>query len=144
MNVIGLILGLILGTVLVCLALANLIDGIWRLTSTVWVRRRLSLAVTTGMSAAIILGLKLFAPSLDIGALLVCAILTVPWPASYLVARLAFHFDEPERKTIAVALREELAERYREHKDPSSSFWLDYVFDAERAKRQKSYQPPPL
>lgn len=144
MNIIGVILGLLLGIFLICLALANLIDGIWRLASTIWVRRRLALAVTTVMSVAIMFVLKISAPSLDIGALLVSALLTVPLPASYAAARLAFRFDDAERKGNAMALREELAERYREDTDPSSSFWLDYVFDAERAERRTSYQPPPL
>ena len=144
MSVIGAILGLILGIVLICLVLANLIDGIWRLASTIWVRRRLALAVVTVMSAAIMFTLTILVPSLDIGALLVSAMLTVPLPASYVVARLAFRLDGAERKSSAMALRTELAERFREDTDPPSSFWLDYVFDAERAERRKSSQPPPL
>ena len=83
MSVIGAILGLILGIVLICLVLANLIDGIWRLASTIWVRRRLALAVVTVMSAAIMFTLTILVPSLDIGALLVSAMLTVPLPSSH-------------------------------------------------------------
>lgn len=144
MSVIGALLGLILGIGLICLVLANLIDGIWRVASTIWVRRRLAITVVTVMSAAIMFILNILAPSLDFGALLVSAMLMVPLPASYVVARLAFHLDGAERKSSAMSLRKELAERYREETGPPPSFWLDYVFDAERAERRKSYQPPPL
>lgn len=140
----GFILGTTLGVGILGLIVLNLIDGIWRLASTIWVRKSLALVVTGILLGATLLAAQLAALSLDFVTSILAAVATIPWPAAYISSRIAFIIDSKDTKQLALVIREELDERYAEKPASPSSFWLDYIFDAEFGRRRERYQPPPL
>lgn len=144
MTIIYYALAIAFGIILLSLVVVNIVDGVWRLASTIWVRRWLALLVTGLLAAIVQSGLHLAAPSLDFNTLAIATILTVPYPAAYITGRIAFLSDNEKTRQLGFAIRRELAERYTDGFEPSSSFWLDYVFDAEFGRRRERYQPPPL
>ena len=124
--------------------LQGIVKDIWQLPCVILLQpRSRSLAVLLpGLFLFFVLTLVL-GPDHFYGRAFLVAVLT-PTPALLLIRHLAWRSADPEERTAAAEVRNELAGRLHEPLVTPLKSWPQFVFDLERVRRRAEYQPPPI
>lgn len=124
--------------------LRGIVKDIWQLPCVISLQpRSRSLAVLLpGLFLFLVLTFVL-GPDHIYGRAFLVAILT-PTPALLLIRRVAWRSADPEERTAAAEIRNELAGRLHEPPVTPLKSWPQFVFDLERVRRRSEYQPPPI
>lgn len=138
------LIGVIAGFGIALLACANLVIGLTSfLGATLFRSNKTSLI--TGLSGAVCAAITtVFFDVEDLAAAFGLWLLIFPLPVYWAVNLWCWKTDSEQRRTDALALRQELAKRMEVKCPDGSKPWGQYLLDAEMARRRSKYDPPPI